>query len=215
MARYEAIKTGYDPRTAAASGSGEGRGQWLNLASGDVVDVVVLVDAKEIITCEQVAIWLTEGNSPVWVYTGPEDPAHDFGLDKRYRAYLPVLVDDEPKVWSMGKQAHSQILEIADAGGSLKGSVIRIKRVGKELATRYTIIPRGKKKDVSTVDEVDVISMLGPTTTEEIREMLVKRFGYSSYEEMKKSYVAPKSSTRAGRTTKAKVEDDVESLELV
>lgn len=204
MAGYNPVKTGYDPRSDKVE-----MGNWLNIKPNEVVDATILVEAADIISVDQCAIWLEDGNSPVWVYTGPEDPSHALGVDKRYRAYLPLLVDGEPRVWSMGKQAHGSILEISDASGSIKGFVIRIKRTGAGLKTRYSIVPKGKREDVSEVDEVDVIAMLGPTETSEIEVMLAKRFGYGSYEEFVTNYKV------GGGKSKAKAKtDDVEELDL-
>lgn len=211
MAGFNPIKKGYDPRTESANGSGN-NGEWLTIKANESVDVVVLVDKNDIIKADQCAIWLEDGNSPVWVYTGESDPSHALKIEKRYRAYLPVLVGDEPKVWSMGKQSHAMILEIADASGTLKGTVLRIKRTGERLNTKYTIVPMGKRKDVSHVDEVDVISMLGPLDTDEIEMMLAKRFGYDDYDSFISSYTPPKGKGKG--SSKSKVADEVEELEL-
>jgi len=206
MAKFNPVKAGYDPRKDTNGG-----GSWLTLKAGDYEDVTVLVDAKEILQCEQCAIWLDDGASPVWVYTGAEDPSHDLGVEKRYRAYLPVLTEEgESKVWSMGKQAHGQLLDISDAGGSLKGMVIRIKRTGSGLSTRYSIVPKGKKKDVSDVPEVDVIAMLGPLESDEVKQMIAKRFGAEDYTTFLGSYKGKGSKGGAAKKT-----DEVEDLELV
>jgi hypothetical protein len=211
MAKFSPVKAGYDPRKDEKGGGG-----WLTIKGGEAVDVTVLVEAKDILACEQCAIWLDEGTSPVWVYTGPDDPSHDLGVEKRYRAYLPVLVEGEPKIWSMGKQAHGQILDVADAGGSIKGAIIRIKRTGEGLKTRYSIVPRGKKSDVSKVEEVDVIAQLGPLDPEEVKEMIAKRFGHEDYE----TFLAASRGKKLGRGSKgvAKTrvgeEDEIEDLEL-
>lgn len=206
MAGFKPVKTGYDPR----GDSSEGNGEWLTLKNGEVVECAILVEAGDIISVDQCAIWLDDGKSPVWVYTGPEDPAHALGVEKRYRAYLPVLVDGEPKVWSMGKQSHGAVLDIADAGASLKGMMVRIKRTGEKLRTKYSIVPMGKRKDVSDVEEVDVISMLGPTDTSDVEAMLAKRFEYDSYAEFVKGYKPAKGKGKGGSGKS----DDIESLDL-
>jgi hypothetical protein len=208
---YEAVRSGVDPRK---DGTGGGK-NWLKIESGEAVDVVCLVSTDDILAVEQCAIWLEDGeNSPVWVYTGPEDPSHDLKVDRTYRAYLPVLVDGEPKVWSMSKTSHKMLLDIADAGGELKGSLLRIKRTGSGKATRYSIVPRGKRKDVSSVEEVDVISMLGPITSEEVREMLVTRFNKEDYEELVESYTGKKAAkSKAAAKVKVDDDDDLEDLD--
>ena len=200
---FSPIKTGSDPRKDAKS-------QWLKIDANSSADCAILVEVDEIIAVEQCAIWLDDGNSPVWVYTGPEDPSHELKVDKRYRAYLPVLVDGEVKVWSMGKQVHSTLLDIADAQDSIKGLDVRIKRTGAGLGTRYSLVPRGTRKDISRIPEVDVVEMLGPITPEGVREMLTEKFGKESYEEFLEAYRG-KGKTAA----KARKDDDIEDLEDV
>lgn len=169
------------------------------------IDCIVLIEAEEILAVEQCAIWLETGNSPVWVYTGPDDPSHDLGVDRRYRAYLPVLVGGEVKIWSMGKMAHVQLLDIADASGELKGLEIRIKRTGSGLSTRYSIVPRGKRHDVSRTEEPDVLSMLGPITSDDVKDMITEKLGKGSYEEVLSAYRGS-GRTKTGRTVLPKEE---------
>jgi hypothetical protein len=213
---YSPLKTGTDPRK---SGGADGQNNWLKIEPGQTLDVVSLVEVEEIISCEQCAIWLEEGNSPVWVYTGPEDPSHELKIEKRYKAYLPVLVDGETKVWSMGKGAHSQVLDIADAVGELKGLEIRIKRTGNGLSTRYSIVNRGKRHDVSRHAEVDVIAMLGPITPGEVQDMIAQKLGMDSYEDVLERFKGKTIRKGAASAAKSKSrvevddEDDEEDLE--
>lgn len=181
---YNPLKSGSDPRTEPKKG-----GSWLNIKPNTSVDITSLVEVDDILSCEQCAIWLEGGNSPVWVYTGPEDPSHELGVEKRYRAFLPVLNEDgEVQVWAMGKGAHSNILDIADATGKLKGLDIRIKRTGSGLATRYSIVAKGSRSKVSHIEEPDVISMLGPLTPEEARKLIVEKLEMEDYEEVLDRY---------------------------
>jgi hypothetical protein len=209
---FDPIKTGSDPRKDA------GRQSWLKIDANSHADVAILVEVDEIIAVEQCAIWLDDGQSPVWVYTGPEDPSHDLKVEKRYRAYLPVLVDGESRVWSMGKQAHSTLLDIADAQASIKGLDIRIKRTGAGLATRYSIVPRGTRKDVSSVNEVDVVEMLGPITSEGVKDMLCEKFSKDSYEDFLTAFRGKGKTAGKGtdtRTGARKEEDEIEDLDKV
>lgn len=207
---FSPVKTGSDPRKEGGT-----RNLWLKIESNSYVDATILVDVDEIVACEQCAIWLDDGNSPVWVYTGPEDPMHDLGVDKRYRAYLPVLVDGEAKVWSMGKQAHSALLDIADANDEIKGLDVRLKRTGAGLATRYSIVPKGSRRDVSKVDEIDVISLLGPLTPNEVKDMLVKKFEKEDYEDFLSVYRGKGKTTLKTHAKKAAAKGEVEDLDNV
>jgi hypothetical protein len=221
--KFNPVKSGYDPRKDGSDGTATA---WLKIEPNSSVDAVVLVEAEEILACEQCAIWLDAGNSPVWVYTGPDDPSHDLGVDRRYRAYLPVLVDGEVKVWSMGKMAHVQLLDIADASGELKGLEIRIKRTGSGLTTRYSVVPKGKRHDVSRIEEPDVIAMLGPITSEEVREMITEKLGKASYDEVLASYkgstkrkvgsaeIVDKKSGLKGKPDETEEEESLDSVEL-
>lgn len=210
--KYSPLKSGYDPRKDTEGGGGNAA--WLKVDPNSTVDGTVIVEAEEILACEQCAIWLDTGNSPVWVYTGPDDPSHDLGVDRRYRAYLPLLVDGEVKVWSMGKMAHIQLLDIADASGELKGLEVRIKRTGSGLSTRYSIVPKGKRHDVSHIEEPDVIGMLGPITSDEVKEMIVEKLGKSSYEEVLTAYRGS-TKNKIGKVSMPKEEDEEEDLEEV
>jgi hypothetical protein len=225
---FNPIRTGVDPRKGRKGGTnGEGESMWLKLDSGVPVDCTCLVEAEDIIVVEQCAIWLDDGNSPVWVYTGPNDPSHELDLERRYKAYLPVmLADGKVKVWGMGKMAHSQLLEIADAVGEIEGLSIRLKRTGAGLNTRYSVISRGNRVDVSDVDEVDVVSMLGPITPDEVKDLLVKKLGLEDYEEVLARYKGKKGIAKSAKTGKTKPvapvqdedddedDDEIEDLDL-
>lgn len=191
------LQTGRDPRKDKKAGSNgdspEERGfKWLKIEPGDYIDVVILCEADDIITGEQCAIWQDAGNSPVWIYTGDKDPYHELDVkDKRYRAFLPCVnvETDEVLVWGMGKLAHSQILDIADTSGSIKGMGVRIKRTGKGLQTRYAVISTGKRRNVSSYDEVDITSALGPLTVKGVRELIAEKLGFETYEDVVAAYI--------------------------
>ena len=205
MSRFEPVKKGYDPRSSSSSG-----GMYFKLDPGESTDITILSGADEILSCEQCAIWLDEGSSPVWVYTGGDDPSNDLGIPRAYRAYVSILEGDEPKVWSMSKTVHNALLDISDAGSLEAGSVIRVKRTGSGLKTRYSVIPRGKSKDVSEVKMPDIIASLGPITSEEVWEMMQDKLGMSR-EDIIIRY--GKRKPKAKKTVLADDEDD--SLEEV
>lgn len=204
-AGFNPVKTGVDPRANASKGEGSGR--FLSIKDGEVVKVVPLVEAEEIISIEQCAIWLEEGNSPVWTYLGPEDPSHDLDIKRAYKAFLPVLTEDgEQKIWAMGRQNHSMVMEVAEAIGELAGVELRIKRTGQKLNTRYTVTQTGMRKDVSKQPEVDVISTLGPLTIEGVQEMIAEKLGKEDYDEVIAAYKGKRkvTSAKAGGTPRTK-----------
>lgn len=222
---FSPLQTGNDPRKDSKSRSGDGgSSQWLKLNDGDFTVVTVLAESEEIISCEQCAIWLDEGNSPVWVYTGPDDPSNDLAIKRTYRAFLPVLTEDgETKVFSMSKTVHMQVVELAETIGTLKGSVLRIKRVGKMLQTKYNITNTGKRKSLKGVEEVDVVSMLGPLTPEGVRDLIAEKLGKEDYEAVLASYTGKRQAKTNGAQHKGKTTtqpafeepEDEEELELV
>lgn len=210
---YDPVKKGIDPRSDEAAPS-----QWLKLEAGDQLDVTCLVDIGDIISTEQCAIWLDEGVSPVWVYTGPNDPSHDLDVPRTYRAYLPLLLDGEVKVWSMGKQAHGQLYEIADAAGDLRGMNLRIKRTGSGLKTRYSVTPRGTRTKIDRVGEVDVIAMLGPLTSDGVKQLVADRLDCEDYDEVLDKYRGKFKKGRGAKLkerTPSKARDDDEDLDDV
>jgi hypothetical protein len=230
---FSPVKSGYDPRTEPKKGGDGESSPYLSLKDGESVDVVVLVEKNDILSYEQCAIWLEDGkNSPVWVYTGSEDPSHELGVERRYRAVLPVYINSkehpaygESKIFSMGKMVHEQLLEIADAGTRLAGTVFRIKRTGAKLKTRYSILSLGKRKDISSIPEIDVLSMLGPLTSDGVKELIAQKFGKDSYDEFLESYTgnpskgsstkpAPKAASKKVKEALPDVEEEIEELEL-
>lgn len=214
-AKFSPIKTGYDPRTETGGSNGEGP-SWLKLKPGEAVDVTALIEVDEIIACEQCAIWMEDGNSPVWVYTGPDDPFHDMKVDRRYKAFLPVLQDGEVKVWGITKTVHRQILDIAEGSGELKGMNLRIKRNGGGLSTRYSVVPKGTRTKVSHIEEVNIIPLLGPLTPEEARELIAKKLGKDSYEEVLDLLAGRAATTRraAAAAAESEEEEEIDNLEL-
>jgi hypothetical protein len=216
---YTPLKKGYDPRD---DGTEENSVAWLKLDINSYVDVTVLVDVDDIIATEQCAIWLEADDraagmrSPVWVYVGRDDPSHDLEVTKTYRAFLPVLHEGEVKVWPMGKMAHRQLLDVADAGGDLAGLDIRIKRTGGGKATRYSVASRGTRTKISHIEEVDVPSMLGPLTVEGVRELIAERLKKKDYDEVLRAYRGNMAVKREGtKPKKAKEEEEDEDLDSV
>jgi hypothetical protein len=205
MSSFEPIKKGFDPRKSSTGG-----GSYFKIDAGESADIVILSSADDILSCEQCAIWLDEGNSPVWVYTGGDDPSNVLGIPRAYRAYVGIYHDGEAKVWSLSKTVHNMLLEISDAGALVPGAMVRVKRTGTGLKTRYAIVPRGKTKDVSDVEAPDIIESLGPITSEGVWEMMVDKLGMDR-ESIIKKYGKRKKAVK--KTVEPVDEDD--SLEEV
>lgn len=111
----------------------------------------------------------------------------------------------------MSKTVHKQLLELAEAI-ELRGAVVRIKRTGVEKSTRYSITNTGKRANVDKVPEVDVISTLGPLTSDGVREIIAKAYEYGSYEDFLTGETNVKPVKRTPPKKAAPIE--VEELEL-
>lgn len=196
------IRRGYDPRKEVSGGS------WLKIEANATIDIIPLIEAIEIISCEHCTLWLDEGRSPSWIFTGKNDPSIPLNVDRGHKAFLPVVVDNEVKVWQMSKTVHNMILDLSEnLDDRLKGQIIRVRRTGTGRQTKYTLTPRGKMKDVSGFDEVDVVSMLGPVTSDGVTEMLEERFGMP-LDEIVKEYRQPDKAKKSDKPKKADSDDD-------
>lgn len=169
-------------RVPAAS---DGGGKFYGLKDGDTATMTVLVDIDEIVSVDQYALW-DFNPAPVWVHCGDDDPGMDLGLKPGYRAFVPVEIEiegtKEIRFWSIGIGLHRELSEIAEMAEGLKGLIIKAKRTGSGLKTRYSVLSTGKRakslpKDLPTVD--DVIAELGPEDREGILELLKERTGMS------------------------------------
>lgn len=203
--------TGYDPRNDKSGSNGDNFG-FVTIPDGESKELVPLVNKEDIIRYEQVGIWVKGvKNPPTWPYTGDQDPMHDLGLKKTYRAILPVLeIDSETgdatvKAWGISKTVHSALLEIADEHGQLRGLPIKVRRTGKELQTKYNLTARAKRRNVDDVAEPDVIPLIGPLTLEGVREMIAKRFDKDSYETFLSEF---KGKRKGASAPAAKADDD-------
>jgi len=201
MSKFEPIKKGFDPRKSSTGGGNA----FFKLGAGDTADVVILSGANDILSCEQCAIWIDDPDvmSPVWVYTGGDDPSNELGIPRGYRAYIAILHDGEPKIWSLSKTVHNQLLDISDAGALEPGAMVRVKRTGAGLKTRYSVVPRGKSKDVEDVDVPDILEALGPLTSEGVWDMLTERLGMT-----REDVIARYGKKKKSRTELAEEEDD-------
>lgn len=212
------IKTGYDPRNEPkGGGNGDGPG-FLNLKDGEHCTVAILVDKDEIISIKQCAIWRSKGErSPVWTYSGENDPSHQLGIVPNYRAFLPVkdVKTGTVSVWAMSKTVHGQVLELSETI-ALKGAIVRIKRTGVEKQTKYAVTNTGQRATLKNTAEVNVIDLLGPLTPEGAQELIAKAYEYATYEEFlfHEKGIKPVKKTGGKKAADIQVEEEPED-ELV
>lgn len=201
---------------------GKGRGDFESMfysVPGDtVVEVKALIDADEIVSVEQCALWAIKP-APIWVFIGEEDPSKLFNLRPGYRAFLPVVVKidgkQEVRLWSMPLGVHRQMAEIDEAVGGIKGMIIRVKREGAGLTTRYSIVPTGRKVAVTeTFPSVkEIIDILGPYDRESIIKLIEDRAKMPIAEAAKKYWQEDKAPRK--RRKDAIVEDEDVDVEEV
>lgn len=156
-----------------------GSSKFLKLKAGKAIEVVPLTGVEGILSFNQHALWLDEGNSPIWPCFGkPWCPGEIIGDKARFRALLLVVTKDDPDtemILPMGSSMFKQMVAVEDAiGGSMKGQVIRVLRTGEGLATKYNIIPTGRRIKVTGDPDTNLMEHIGPTTPEEVIEMLEK-----------------------------------------
>ncbi len=128
--------------------SSETSATFWNLKEGDVYDLTVLVNLDQIVSVDQFALW-DFVPAAIWVSIGSEDPGYELGLKPGYKAFVPVAGDfgdgPEVKVWAIGIQIHRTLAEISEMNDGLEHVVVRAKRTGKGMSTRYTVMPAPAK----------------------------------------------------------------------
>lgn len=152
-----------------------GESIFLAIQPDSSVDVVPLESMNEMVSVDQHAIWLDAGNSPIFPCisgTGEQCPGCQLGDKPRFRGFLPILTKEGERIFAFGIQVARSLSDIDDATDGIRGQVLRIKRSGSGLSTRWSIITTGKTKDVEGKEVPDVAEHLGPTSRSEILELL-------------------------------------------
>lgn len=155
----EAIKTG-------------GENQWLKLPAGAGVNIVPLTGLDEMISFEQHSIWLDGGNSPIFPCSQtPDCPGCMIGDKPRARGLLNVMTKNaeteqwEVKVWAFGMSVMKSLAETEEAtdNETIKGHIIRVKKTGSGLSTKYSIVlTTGTAKSMPADSElIDLVPLVG------------------------------------------------------
>lgn len=177
--------------------STESNNLFWGLKEGDVVEVVILHDVEEIVSAEQIAMWNVKPPL-IWTVNEADDPAYELGLKTSYRAFVPVLVknresgENELRVWSISKQMHMNLCEIGEAmGGTLVGAVVKAKRTGSGLKTRYSITNTGRTfkniEEIEIPSSEDIVRMLKLMSREEVIQHIENTTGMTYAEFSKKA----------------------------
>lgn len=152
-----------------------GSGKFLSISPDESVTIAPLTNSADMISAEMHEFW--EVNPLVSMpCLGPGCPACLTKNKPKFKAFLQVINQDKQvKIFSFGISIARQLEEIEESLGEIKGHVLRIKRNGSGLKTRYVVTPLGKKISVSGVDLYDVESELGPITVEDQTRVLRER----------------------------------------
>jgi hypothetical protein len=168
-----------------------GGGKFLKLESGKPREIIPLTgveppDGEEpngsnsIISFNQYAIWkdnLPDGvRSPVFpAIGGKSDPGAMLGLEPRFKGFMLVIEKggEDELVWPFTVSVFKQLCELESTlGESIKGMILKVSRTGEGLKTKYRVVATGKRVAINGEPETDLMEHVGPTTREEIVEML-------------------------------------------
>lgn len=181
-------------------------GMFLSVPNDKTVELKVLVNGKDIPSIDQCALWSFFNPSPVWTYIGEDDPSNDLGVKRGYRAFVQVSYKDDRgeqkvKLWSIPIGVHKQLSELEEVLGGLKGQVLRVKKSGSGLKTKYTVVSTGKRYKITekVLSQEEVLDLLGPFTRDEIIDVIEERCKMSFDEVV--AYVTSKDE---GKPTKKK-----------
>lgn len=150
-----------------------GSSQFMKISDGDAIVFAPLVGMEDMISVDQHEFW--DINPAVIVpCIGRGCPACKIGNEAKFKAFLPV-VDREGnvKIYAFGLSVERQLEALEEEVGSIKGRLIKVKRTGTGLKTKYTAIGLGKSTDVSDYELPDIISQLGPTEAPEVERLLI------------------------------------------
>lgn len=161
-------------RKGAKALPSSGNKPYLSIKADESVMIAPMTDVDEMISVDQHAIWVDGGNSPMFPCIGAGCPGCELGDEPKYRASLAVMTKENgPKIFSFGITVARQLAEIAGELGSIKGKMLKVKRTGSGLGTRYTVVAVGKDVKIEGHPLPDLEASLGPMTREGILKMLI------------------------------------------
>lgn len=195
-----------------------GAGAFLSVGQDEAVQFAPMVGMDDMISADVHEFW--EVNPAVFVVClGSHCPACATGNKPKFKAYLPVLTQEgEAKIFAFGITVARQLTDLEAELGNVRGSILKVKRTGAGMKTKYTVIPLGKKVKVDGREQPDIESRLGPTTVDGIRKAMadggllddadVEMSGFVESDE--EEAPAPKAAAKEERKPRAKrVEKEV------
>lgn len=181
-------------KSGSAGLSEVGGNKFVKVETGQSVEIIPLTSVEppygeeangsnSVLSFNQYTKWMDDlpdgALSPMFpAIGGPSDPGKMLGLESRFRALLLCLVkgEEEEKVFVMGVSVFKQLIDIEQAldEKSIKGKVLKVSKTGSGLRTKWRIVPTGKSVEFEGEPETNLVDHVGPTTREEIIEMLTK-----------------------------------------
>lgn len=152
--------------------------EFISLKDGDIIEVLSLQDASDILSFYQHRIWLDTGNSPIFPCLQTKDcPGCMIGDRPSLRAMLVVKQKgaDTESIFPFGIAMFRQLVEIDDAISGLRGAVLRLSRKGSSATnTKYNVINTGRRAESPEEPTIDLLQYIGPSNRNEIINMLVE-----------------------------------------
>lgn len=161
-------KTSLIRRGIASALESTGRGsRFLTLQADQPVDVALMGELDDVLTVDTHS-WWDYNPAPHLVCLGPGCPSCALGNESRANSYLAVCTPDGEVKYIIAKVSILNALKkYSEAVGNLVGRVVRLERTGAGLKTKYSVIPLGKKVDVSKFVIPDLEEQLGALTLED------------------------------------------------
>lgn len=161
-------------KSVLKSGARTGGIPFISLKDGDSITVALLTGMDEMVSAHMHEYWDIRPAIYHPCIGASECPSCQAGHEPRFKAYITVVTQDgEVKVLPMGIKVAEQLTDIEEEiGGDLTGKVLKIRRNGSGLKTRYIVSAIGKEIDVSGYEIPDFIPALGPTNRAEIVKLL-------------------------------------------
>lgn len=175
MTKKSASKSPFKTGLDAISERSSGTSKFMSIEADSAVTIAPLTGTEDMLSAEMHEFW--DINPFVSMpCLGKDCPSCKLGNKSKFKAFLQVVTQDKSvKIFPFGISVARQIEELDEALDSVKGQVIRIKRNGSGLKTRYVVTALGKKIDVDEIEGFDLEVELGPIALEDQIQMLVDR----------------------------------------
>lgn len=153
-----------------------------NPADGEYTDFVPLSGLDEMISIDQHVFWGENGTTVMFAcLQDPSCPGCALDNQPRYRGYLEVATqidgDWQAKIFGFGVSVARSLADLGTMFPSgIEGQVLRLKRKGSGLRTKYMVLNVGKQMKSGLPDplEVDIEDEVGVMTRERAIELLVE-----------------------------------------